>query len=108
MLLLVDGPACWDPAWRWALGSGCVLVVVGEWLPPLAELEPWVHFVPAKADLSDLDERVLWAMRQPEADALACAAQELHGRMLQSGHTERVLAEVFAEVVAGGDQDEPL
>lgn len=37
-----------------------------------AELEPWVHYVPIKEDLSDLEEKVLWA-RAHDAEVRAVA-----------------------------------
>ncbi|XP_041454294.1 protein O-glucosyltransferase 2-like [Lytechinus variegatus] len=32
-----------------------------------AELEPWVHYIPFKQDLSDLEERIEWAMQNDES-----------------------------------------
>ena len=46
-------------------------------------LEPMVHFVPVRADLSDLEERLRWAASHPrECEALARAGVELGCVML--------------------------
>lgn len=99
VLLLLDGAGGgWDVGWTWALGSGCVLVAVGEYLPPLAELEPWVHYVPAASDLGDLDERVRWALDDPAAELVARRCRDLHDELRASGRATRELARVFAEL----------
>ena len=100
VLLLVDGQASWDPAWTWALGAGAVLVVVGgRWLPPIAELEAWTHYVPV-ADLRDFDERVRWALEEPAAAQVARSCLELHDRLCSPQAASRALTRLFAEVAA--------
>ena len=99
MLLLVRGHS-WDPSWRWALGSGCVLVVVGsDVLPPVLQLQPWTHFIPAKDDLSDLRERVEYALHHPDADAIATAAMQLFAQLRSPGYAASSLTELFARIV---------
>ena len=101
--LLVDDELrrTFDAAWVWALGSGCVLIVVGEWLPPLAELQPWVHYIPARADLSDLDARVGWALSHPESsEAIARRASALHVELHARGRTARLLGPTLAGMMA--------
>jgi hypothetical protein len=99
VLLLVDG-RCWDAAWGWALGSGCVLVSVGEWLPPISELEPWVHYVPAAVDLSDLDERVAWCMDHEDARTIASNCRALYDTLHAPGGASRSLVRLFAQLAA--------
>ena len=102
MLLVDGGNGGWDGAWRWALGSGCTLVHVGQCLPPLPELEAWVHFVPAAADLSDLDERVRWALKEPEAVLVAQRCRELYDALRAPGRASRALVALFAELARDG------
>jgi hypothetical protein len=103
--LLVDtDDGSWDPAWRWALGSGCVLLAVGERLPPILGLEPWAHFAPVRGDLSDLDERVEWALTHVDARTMAERARELHAKLTTPGHAERMLAQTVASLVVVVEQ----
>ena len=62
VLLVVDGQA-WASAWEWALASGSVVVYLGVWsLHLMAELEPWVHYVPCES-VDVLEARVQWGAR---------------------------------------------
>ena len=101
VLLLVEGGSTgWDVSWKWALGSGCVLVVLGSMLPPLPQLEPWAHFVPAAVDLSDLDVRVKWALEDPAAEAVAQRCRELYDELCAPGRAVRSLVGLFSELAA--------
>lgn len=45
----------------WIFGSGSVPIIINEtefWFKKM--LVPWVHYVPVKPDLSDLEEKVCW------------------------------------------------
>ncbi len=48
----------------WILSSGCLMLMVASqysdstWID--RNLKPWMHFVPVKADLSDLEDQILW------------------------------------------------
>ena len=43
-------------------------------------LNPWVHYVPVATDLSDLEERFLWAERNPELAQKIAEAGAVVGR----------------------------
>lgn len=53
---------------KFLLHCGRLLFMVDRPLWSWAELrlEPWVHYVPVKRDLSDLDEKIKWADDNPE------------------------------------------
>ena len=99
-LVLDSGVDTWDErAWKLALDSGSIIVAVGDWLPPLPQLEPWVHFVPAAVDLSDLDDRVHWALHHADAQAVAQRGRQLFDAELRAGvHPRRPLIRLFAEL----------
>jgi hypothetical protein len=61
-------------------------------------LEPWEHFVPVAADLSDFEERVNWVFDHPgEAEEIGANAAEL----ARSMNFERVILEAQARFSAG-------
>ncbi len=67
-LIDVDGNAC---AWRsfyLKLLSNCAVIKIlqeqMEWYYP--RLSPWEHFIPVAPDLSDLEERIIWAKDHDE------------------------------------------
>ena len=93
VLLLVDGNA-WASAWEWALASGCVIVWVGVWsLHLMEDLLPNVHYLPAKPDLSDLEEQVLWVLSHDvEGQVMAQNAASLFQRVATPAYTRRALA----------------
>ena len=100
--LLVDGHGTWDAGWLSAICSGSVLVLVGKWLPPIPGLRAWEHYVPAAADLSNLGERVEWALTHPSAAALAERANQLYARCSAPGHASKELIEWFSAIIRGG------
>jgi hypothetical protein len=63
--LLVDGVTCTYPGTQWRLLSGCATFKQESddvmWFFPL--LEPWVHYIPVKQNLSDVFEKLLWAQK---------------------------------------------
>jgi len=92
-LIEIDGNVnSWGLLWKLLSGS-CVLRVASsrrQWY--YHHLEPWVHLVPVAADLSDLEERLVWCRRHPEqCEAIALAGQQL---------AEQVVAELGASLVA--------
>ena len=97
-LLLLGDKGTWDQGWVWALQSGSVLVVVGDWLPSIPQLQAWEHFVPAKADLSDLIERVEWALNDADAPAMAARAMDLGAQLATPGYATRCLAKLFGDL----------
>lgn len=67
-LISVDGnTAAWQRV-PWILQSGSVLLLVDtdieEWF--YHDLQPWVHYVPIKADFSDLELKVRWLRENDE------------------------------------------
>lgn len=55
---------------KWILHSGsvpfCTPFTMQSWILE-DQLEPWRHYIPVRADLSDLEEQVEWAMHHPAA-----------------------------------------
>ena len=98
--LLVDSANGWDAGWSWALSSGCVLVHVGVWLPPISQLEAWVHYVPAATDLSDLDERVQWALSHSDALLMAARCRQLYDELSAADAASRALVHSLARLSA--------
>ncbi len=83
--LLIDGnTTSWSRAY-WQLCSNCVILKQVthniEWFYPI--LIPYVHFIPIQEDLSDLEEKLLWAqahdfqVRQISVQANAFAKEHL-------------------------------
>ena len=103
--LLIDGEGMWDTSWRAAMSSGSVLVHVGEWLPPVAGLQAWVHFVPCRADgpsqertlERNLEQTIEWALRHPDADCMAERARALYSELRSPGHAMRLLVDTLAD-----------
>lgn len=64
----IDGEVnSWSAFW-WKLYSNSVVFKVNshfeQWY--YKELKEWVHYIPVKEDLSDLEEKYQWAMEHPE------------------------------------------
>ena len=58
-----------------------------------------MHFIPARTDLADLDEKVEWALAHPDALAIASRARELYARLRSPGHAQRSLANNVAAMI---------
>ena len=62
---------------QWMLASNSVVLMppptVESWLLE-SRLEPWVHFIPIKADGTDLEERLIWAKSHSAACRRIAAA----------------------------------
>jgi hypothetical protein len=64
----VDGEVnSWSALW-WKLYSNSVIFKVDshyeQWY--YKDLKEWVHYIPVKSDLSDLEERYQWALQNEE------------------------------------------
>lgn len=61
--MIVDGVTCTFPATQWKLLSGCLCFKQEseEIQYYYDELKPWVHYIPVRYDLSDLQEKLNWA-----------------------------------------------
>jgi hypothetical protein len=74
-----------------------VLLIMETAAPQVALLrllQPWVHYVPLKPDLSDLEAHLLWLRwHDDRARALARALQERVRPRLERSYMERALAE---------------
>ena len=97
VLLLVDGNA-WASAWEWALSSGSVVCWIGVWaLHVMDDLMPYEHYVPARTDLSDLEQQVEWIFAHPaEAERIAQNALALFRRVATPEHTRRSLVKALS------------
>lgn len=64
----LDAPTGYSLRVKFLLHSGRLLFIVDRplWSWAEARLEPWVHYVPVKRDLSDLSEKVHWADTHPD------------------------------------------
>jgi hypothetical protein len=67
-ILNIDGNACtWD-ATAWKLNSGSVIFKVDapwiQWFYP--EYLPYIHYIPIKDDMSDLQDKYQWCEKHPE------------------------------------------
>ena len=58
----------------------------------MAELVPYEHYVPAKPDLSDLEDRVLWVLsHEDDAQAITEKAAALFRRVASMEHTRQYI-----------------
>jgi hypothetical protein len=67
-ILNIDGNAStWD-ATAWKMNSGSVIFKVdGPWIQWFySEYLPYVHYIPIKDDMSDLQEKYMWCEEHPE------------------------------------------
>ena len=82
----IDGNSnAWSNFFCRMLFGCCIIKVTSEhgyrqWY--YDRLKPWEHFVPVKADLSDLIDKIIWCRNHPvECARIGAAAQELTQRM---------------------------
>ena len=91
----IDGNVnSWGLLWKLLSGS-CIIRVQSlrrQWYHQ--RLQPWVHFVPANADLSDLGDRLEWCRNHPQK----CAAIAAGGQAL----AEQVVQEVEGDLLSAG------
>jgi Glycosyl transferase family 90 len=97
-LLDIDGGVrTWD-AWAWKTLSGSVVLspesVWETWFT--RAFEPWQHFVPLAADLSDLSERLEWCRTHDnECQTMAHRARRRAIDVYDHRKVERETAEIF-------------
>jgi Glycosyl transferase family 90 len=80
----IDGNSnSWGLFLKLLMGS-CVLKVISEWRQWYYDkLQPWVHYVPVKNDLSDLEEQVAWCLdHDAEAEEIGARGRELTSRVV--------------------------
>jgi hypothetical protein len=88
------------------MSLGCVILKVAStcdapdmWYFPL--LQPYVDHVPVAADLSDLEQQILWCRaHDAECAAIAAAAQRLHREQLTVAGITAYMAAPLTEVSA--------
>ncbi len=102
----IDGNSnAWSNLFTRLVMGCCVLKVASpsgyrQWY--YGELEPWTHFVPVKADLSDILERIAWCRANPaECERIAARGQAF--AMAHDFRTEmaRVIQSITAAAKAG-------
>ena len=102
IILALDGHT-WASAWEWALASGSVIVYIGVWsFHGMAELEPWVHFVPC-AGAEELEKCVRWVLaHEEEAERMVQSAYELfRAKLTTQEHARKCIARALATLAAG-------
>jgi len=104
--VVIDGNAnAWDALFGALLMGNCTFLVESEqgfrqWYYP--SLQPWEHYVPVAADLSDLDERVEWFLtHDAEAQAIAGRGKELADRLTFSAAYAETAGRVIAWLPTG-------
>jgi len=78
--LLIDGNTCAYSRAYWQFFSNCAIFKQNsdniQWFYDL--LEPYVHYIPLQQDMSDLEEKVTWAMQhEPDICAMVERTQQL-------------------------------
>ena len=77
--LIIDGVTCTYPATHWKLLSGSLTFKQAsrDIMYFYPEMIPWKHYIPVRADLSDLIEKIEWAKNHDEiAHAIAQNGRE--------------------------------
>lgn len=95
-IIQIDGNAnSWGLVCKLRLGC-CILMVESQWVNWHDKyLKAWTHYVPVRADLSDLAEKILWSINHDdESFAIADRARKL----ALSIDYERELAETFETI----------
>ena len=80
-ILVIDGNAAATRLPPFLCSSSLVFLVQGmaEWY--YDRIKPWVHYIPVALDLSDLEERVQWALdNDGEAQAIVRRANRVMSR----------------------------
>ncbi len=104
-ILVIDGNTnAWSALFGALLSGACVLLVASEhgfrqWY--YDRLKPWIHVVPVRADLSDMDEVVAWVMsHDDDARAIGEAGRALALSMTFEAEIARA-AEALGAWLAG-------
>ena len=65
----IDGHTCTYPGLQWKMLSNCT--VIKQQTPNkmwyFSQMQPWVHYVPVKEDMSDLKEKIDWCINNDNA-----------------------------------------
>lgn len=82
MIICIDGWG-FPGSLRWVLHSGCLPVIVCNFkIGILEHLEPWVHYVPAKSDGSDIVQNISWVLSHK--DEAKTILENLHKRISET------------------------
>ena len=96
MIICIDGWG-FPGSLRWVLHSGCLPVIVCNFkIGILKHLEPWVHYIPAKCDGSDIVQNVEWALQNK--DKCKLILENLHNtikEMVNPSSFKKELKEMF-------------
>lgn len=94
----------------WIFASGSVPILITEtnhWFKN--KLVPWVHFVPVKADLSDLEKNIRWIFENDEeARKIAENALEFCKTVLSPEGQRKYLDEAIEEHIRENQKPEPV
>ncbi|MGU3493027.1 glycosyl transferase family 90 [Xanthobacteraceae bacterium A53D] len=104
----VDGfSAAWMNFFSRLLLGCCVLKIASpygfrQWF--YDSLVPWIHYVPVKADLSDLADKIAWCREHPDTcRQIAADGQAFALSRTVESETQLVLGRIAAALAGGGD-----
>lgn len=82
MIICIDGWG-FPGSLSWVLHSGCIPIIICEFkIGILKHLKPWVHYIPAKCDGSDVIKHVEWVLHNK--DKAITILNNLHKQIEQS------------------------
>ena len=92
--LLIDGNTCAYSRAYWQLFSNCVILKQSsdaiQWY--YGALQPYEHYIPVKADMSDLIDVIKWAIEHDdEVEKISLRAQEFSMKNLRHTHVMQYL-----------------
>ena len=96
-LVDIDGNAnSWGLFNKFLMGS-CVLKVSSDWEEwYYKDMQPWIHYVPVSADMSDLAEKVVWCQENDnKAERIAKNGMEFAAQMTIDTETRKIINEMF-------------
>lgn len=107
-VLWIDG-GCLTSNVLWIFATGSVPVLINEsefWFKK--DLIPWVHFVPVKIDLSDLEQNIRWIFENDDkACKIAENALEFSRTVLSPEGQRKYLDKAIEEHIHKNQQEEP-
>jgi hypothetical protein len=101
-ILIIDG-ACIASSHQWVFGSGSVPIMISNpenvyWFKHL--LEPMVHYVPVKIDLSDIEEKIEWLINNDElAKKIMLNALEFSKKYFSSEYQKKYIINEVSRII---------
>ena len=94
--LLIDGTAG-ATSERWLFLTGSVIIRISEWEScTLLKMKPWVDYIPAKQDLSDLIENINWVFNNPiESEKIAIQGKKSYIKYTSRKEFDNVIEEAL-------------